>query len=238
MKRSMLIGGATLLAGSLIALGATPKEEVTAAAKKLADQPNYSWKQTITMPEGGQFRPGPTVGKAQKDGLLWVSMTMRDSETQMLRKGDKAAYTDQDGNWQAVTEGDSGEGPGRFMGMMVRNLRAPAVQVEQLLTNTAALKKDGDAYTADLTEEGAKTMMMFGRRGRGGGGEGPSITGAKGSAKFWVKDGMLTKYEYKVQGKMTFNNNEREVDRTTTVEIKDVGTTKIDVPEDAKKKVS
>jgi len=35
-----------------------------------------------------------------------------------------------------------------------------------------------------------------------------------------------------------FNGEDRDVDRTTTVEIKDVGTTKIDVPEAAKKKLS
>ena len=73
---------------------------------------------------------------------------------------------------------------------------------------------------------------------RRGGGEGPAISGAKGSAKFWVKDGALTKYEFKVSGKMDFNGNEIDLDRTTTVEIKDVGTTKLDVPEDAKKKLS
>jgi hypothetical protein len=37
---------------------------------------------------------------------------------------------------------------------------------------------------------------------------------------------------------MSFNGNDREIDRTTTVEIKDVGTTKLTVPEEAKKKLS
>ena len=55
--------------------------------------------------------------------------------------------------------------------------------------------------------------------------------------KFWLKDGALSKYEFKVQGKADFNGNEMDVDRTTTVEIKDVGATKVDVPEDAKKKL-
>jgi hypothetical protein len=36
---------------------------------------------------------------------------------------------------------------------------------------------------------------------------------------------------------MTFGDNEREIGGTTTVEIKDVGTTKVDVPEEALKKV-
>ena len=76
---------------------------------------------------------------------------------------------------------------------------------------------------------------MFGGRG---GANAPEISGAKGSVKFWVKDGLLSKYEIKVQGKVTVNGNDREVDRTTKIEIKDIGSTKIEVPEDAKKKLS
>ena len=44
-------------------------------------------------------------------------------------------------------------------------------------------------------------------------------------------------YEVKVKGKVSFNGNDRDVDRTTTVEIKDIGSTKIEVPEEAKKKL-
>jgi hypothetical protein len=56
--------------------------------------------------------------------------------------------------------------------------------------------------------------------------------------KFWLKDGALSKYQFNVKGTMSFNGNDREIDRTTTVEIKDVGTTKLTVPEEAKKKLS
>jgi len=55
--------------------------------------------------------------------------------------------------------------------------------------------------------------------------------------KFWVKGGQLTKYQFHVQGNVSFNGNDRDVDRTTTVEIKDVGTTKIQVSDDARKKL-
>ena len=102
-------------------------------------------------------------------------------------------------------------------------------------------------------QKSAKAMMsMRGGRGGGrgpggpsgapggaggppGGGGGPTITDAKGSAKFWTKDGVLTKYEIKVSGKMDFNGQEMNQDRTTTVEITDIGTTKVEVPEAAKK---
>ena len=49
---------------------------------------------------------------------------------------------------------------------------------------------------------------------------------------------MLSKYEYHVTGTRSFNGNEFNIDRTTTVEIKDVGSSKVDVPEEAKGKVS
>ena len=55
--------------------------------------------------------------------------------------------------------------------------------------------------------------------------------------KFWIEDGTLVKYQYHIQGTVSFNGNDRDVDRTMTVEIKDVNTTKIDVPDDAKKKM-
>ncbi len=42
----------------------------------------------------------------------------------------------------------------------------------------------------------------------------------------------------KVPGEVSFNGNRRDVDRSTTVEIQDIGSTKIEVPEDAKKKLS
>jgi len=50
-----------------------------------------------------------------------------------------------------------------------------------------------------------------------------------------LKDGQLSKYEIKASGKMDFNGNEQDVERTTTIEIKDVGTTEVKVPEEASK---
>ena len=60
---------------------------------------------------------------------------------------------------------------------------------------------------------------------------------AKGSAKFWVKDGALSKLQYHVEGKRTINNEEQDINRTTTVEFKDVGSTKVEVPAEAKAKM-
>lgn len=226
MKRQILFSAAIMLAGSLLAADSSPKDDIANAGKKLAEKPNYSWKATVVVPEGAQYRPGPMEGKTEKDGFTWVSISYGDNTTQFILKGEKAAITKPDGGWQSLAEMDT-EGPGGFMGRMVKNFKAPAGQAAELAVGTKELKKDGDVYSGDLTEAGAKAQFRFG-----------TVNNPKGSVKFWLKDGVLTKYEFKVQGKVTFNDNDMVIDRATTVEIKDVGTTKVSVPDEAKKKLS
>jgi hypothetical protein len=234
MKRNTLLGAITLLAGSLIAADSSPKDDVTAAAKKLGDQSNYSWKQTMENAGGQGFR-GSTEGKIEKDGFTSLAMTFGDNTTLAVLKGEKGAIKTEDG-WQSLEEAAGNQqGPGRFLGRMLRTFKAPAAQADDLAGKVKELKKDGDVYSGDLTEAGAKSLLTFGGRG---GGNGPEVSGAKGSVKFWIKDGTLSKYEFNVQGKVSFNGNDRDVDRTTTSEIKDVGSTKVEVPDEAKKKSS
>jgi hypothetical protein len=234
MKTKNLFGISLLLLTTL-AVNASPKDDVINAAKKLGDQSNYSWKASTVVPEGTQFRPGPVEGKAEKDGFTTVSTTFGDNTTKTVLKGDKAAMTNRDGDWESVADLEKEEGFGRFRAAMARNFKAPAAQAAELAAGATELQKDGDTYTGPLSESAAKNLLSFGRRG---GADGPTVSGAKGSVKFWIQDGVLSKYEYKVKGTVSFNGNDRDVDRTTTVEIKDVGSTKVTVPEEAKKKLS
>ena len=233
MKTQLLVGTVMLLATALIAADA--KEEVTSAAKKLASADGYSWKSTSESGGGGggRGRGGPTEGKAAKDGTIVLAMTRGDNTMEAVIKGDKGAIKTQDG-WQSLADASEGQGGGRFMAAMLRNYKAPATEAQDLAAKAKDLKKEGDAYTGQLDAEGVKSLLARGRRG----GNAPEISGAKGSVKFWVKDGTLAKYEYNVEGTMTFNNNEREINRTTTVEIKDIGKTKVEVPAEAKDKLS
>ena len=144
-------------------------------------------------------------------------------------KGESAAVTDPDGDWQSLTNMDSSQGPGRFMVGMVRNFKAPAAQA----TDLAAAGKgtqEGRRRLFRRPDRSRREELLTFRRGGGA-----TVTNPTGSAKFWLKDGVLTKYEFKVKGSVSFNGNDMDVDRDTTVEIKDVGTTKVDVPDEAKK---
>jgi len=230
MKTRLCVSVTVVLAGSVLAANFGPKDEVVAASKQLAAQPNYSWKSTVAVPEGAQFRPGPTEGRTAKDGLTHIATTFGDNKIEVVMKGDKVAVLNQEGAWQSASELENAEGPARFLALFARNVRTPAAQAAELASFAKDLKKDGDTFSSDLTEDGAKTLLRFRRSN-----DGPAVSNAKGSVKFWLKDGDLVKYEYKLQGTINFGGNDVDVDRNTTVEIKDVGKTKVDVAEQAKK---
>jgi hypothetical protein len=187
MKSSVFTCAVAFVASTLTATAA-PKDDVINAAKKLGDAQNYSWKATVLVPEGAQFRPGPTEGQTEKDGYTYVKSTFGDNTTETLIKGDKGALTGQDGAWESLADAEKEEGFGRFRAAMARNYKTPAVQAAELAAGAKDLKQDGDSYSGELTEDAAKNAMMMGRRGGGA-----SASNAKGSVKFWIKDGVLTK---------------------------------------------
>jgi hypothetical protein len=235
MKLISVFGLTTLTAAALLGAESGQGDAIKSAAAKLAQQANYSWKTTTAF---GNFT-GSSEGKSQKDGLVGLSMTFRDNTTEAFLKGDQGAVKAGDQDWESMAELASAAGtepgPSQFLLRRLRNFKAPAVEAADLAGKAKDLKKDGEAYAGDLTEAGAKELLAFGGRR---GGNAPEPKNAKGSVKFWVKDGLLAKYELKLQGTVTFNGEDRDMDRTTTVEIKDVGTTKLEVPEAAKKKLS
>ncbi len=246
MKTILCLALASSIGVALCA--ADPKDDVAAAAKSLGQKANYSWTATSEM---GNFN-STLQGKTEKGGYTVLTRETDQASFMAVQKGEKGAMKTEEG-WQTADElaqaqaGGGGGGGGRrggFGAMMLRT-RTPVAEVENLLSKVKEVKAGADGvYTADLTEAGAKELMTFGGRGGrrggagGGGGQGPQISNAKANVKFVVKDGVLTQYTLNVQGTMSFGGNDRDIDRTTKVEIKDVGTTKVTVPDEAKKKLS
>jgi hypothetical protein len=258
MNTKTILTATTILAASLISAQAGPKEEVAEAISNLAKQANYSWTSTTKRPEPaegadarGRGGPSSSSGKTA-NGLILTVRTMGDRSFETLRKGEKSA-SKRDGVWtvrEPRAEGDArrgdqeqGQRGNRNRGGFGDSSRTPDVQAQELLEKVGELKKEeeGGAYVGELTEENAKSLLSFGGGRRGGGDNAqqrPEVMGAKGTAKFWVKDGVLAKYETSVSGAITFNGNERDLGRVTTVELADVGTAKVEAPEEAKKLLS
>ncbi len=238
MKKALLFSVAVLVSGSIFAADASPKEAVTGAATTLGGQKNYSWKTTVEVGNNSRFKPGPTDGKTEKDGYTALVMSFNDTSSEAVIKGTNAAIKTPDNGWQSAAEAlaDNGGGfnPAMFIARLAQNYKAPAAEAASLAAQAKDLKVGTNGISGDLTEDGAKALLVF---RRGGNGDGPTVTNPKGTVTFWLADGKLVKYSHHVTGTVSFNGNDREVDRTTTTEINDVNTTKIQVADDAKKKL-
>jgi hypothetical protein len=207
--------------------------DLTAAAEKLAAATSYAWSQTTSF--GGNFGDRTTTGKKGSGGFLLVTMPGRDQEFQVLSRKGKAAMQ-RDGAWVVPNPDGEEQGPGRWVARMVQNLREPAAEAKELVAKVTELKNESGSFSGKFSEEVAKELMSFrgfGRRGGGGGGTPPEVTGAGGSVTFTVADGVLTGYQMTLTGRMNFNGEERDVNRTTKLEFTGIGSTSFDIPEAA-----
>ena len=116
-----------------------------------------------------------------------------------------------------------------FMARRLRGLVLPAEQAKNLAEAAGELSEADGALSGELTAEGAQKILVGSRTG----GRAPQIEDAGGSVKFWLEEGVLSKYEYTLKAKMKFGEREFEINRTVTVEIKDIGKTEVEIPEEA-----
>lgn len=232
MKRSLL---APLAFSALVVVAlADAKEDVKTAAKKVTDAPAYTWT-TTTEIEGAQWTPATITGKALKGGPAVITSERDGQVTTAVVHGEKGAVKTDEG-WKTAEElrnAASGGGGRGGRGAMLLRIRPPADEAARIADKAKELKAADGVVSGDLTEEGAKELATQGRARAGG--QAIEARNAKGSVKYWIKDGQLSKMQLKVAATMTVNGEDRDMARTTTYEIKDVGSTTVAVPDDAKK---
>jgi len=231
LKRIIL--SAAMVIGCAGIANASDQDDMKAALQKLADSPNYTWKSTV---EGGMAASEQT-GKTQKDGLTLVSMTRQDNTVEMVVQGKQFAVKTDDG-WKSGAElsGDDAPGQQRMLAGMMRNFKTPVAQALEFVGKLENIKRTDDGYTADLSADAAKAMMALPRRGQNAAAR--AITNPKVSIKVWCRDGVISKMENHASGTITFNGEDHDIDRTTTTEFSDVGTTTLSIPDEAKAKLA
>ena len=223
---------------------AAPADDLAAAARKLADAPNYAWTATTEI-ANAPFPAMPVEGVAEKGGFAVTTRTFNGNTSQTVRKGTEVAMQNRDGEWMTMEEmrapfaggapgGAGGPGGGQRGGGR-GGAGNPAEVVAALAAKIKDLKVADGALVATASGDDA-TALLAPAGGRGG----PAPAGVRYSSvtlKFWLKDGALAQYSTHTVGTFTMpNGDEREVDSTTTVEVKNVGTAQVEVPAAAKKK--
>jgi CubicO group peptidase (beta-lactamase class C family) len=195
--------------------------EVAAALKKSAALENYAF--TVEQLSG---MAGAVEAKYAKGQPLWATA----DKVECYKQGDKMVYLDA-GKWQRTKSGTESD-PLRVLGAIakVRTLRLPHEELAALEKHLRDVKKAADpedgltVYTADLTPDGAKALATEHKDVARG-----------GTVKLWAgKDGVM-KYtvSIRVQGKVGNAEIDGTLARTTT--LRQLGATKVEVPDAARK---
>ncbi|MGB7323833.1 MAG: oligogalacturonate lyase family protein, partial [Rubripirellula sp.] len=178
------------------------------------------------VPEETRFRPGPETGVTVQGGVTHATLSFGPRSTQIVIDGNKAAVTNRDGRWESVSLSDQGYGSEGFAASLARRIDTPAAEAKELASALTSLTADGDVVVGTLPVDEASDRLDTRRRGE-------SVQDAKGTVCFWITDGLLTKYVLRVEGKIVDDGQRRESWRQTTVEIKDIGTAKLELPRGA-----
>jgi hypothetical protein len=224
-----------LASGAVWAADSALTNQISDAIAKLKTAANYSWTATTVTPPDAPFTPPPVKGQMESAGFARFSSQFGDNTLEVVLKGDKAAVKGDDG-WKLAVAG-GGFSPDMFALNLARN-GTPGDEVGMIIKGVGELKAlDGGALGGDLSADSATDLLSFGphRNGAKPNPDFPGPKGAKGWAKVWVKDGALVKYQTHLTGTITFDNNDAVLDFTRTTEIQDVGTTKMEIPAEAKK---
>lgn len=232
MKKIVSLFAISLLPATLLA--ADSADKVIKAAKQVSEKLNYSWATSMKEADGSAGRLGTIEGKADKN-VTCVSFTIGGVPVEVCMKGGKGSAKALEG-WQSFDDIAQTSGTAAAVVKFLRSYKAPAVESADLAARAKDLKEEDGVWSGELTPDAAKEVLLAAARRREG--EEPKATDPKGSVKFWVKDGALSKYEVKIQGKVTAGDRDMDINRTTTVELKEIGTTKMDVAPDALQKMS
>jgi hypothetical protein len=267
MTRSLLVCVFILACSSIVA-SAQPPDELKAVVQKLFDGGNYSWCTDYGLgevtapapapdfqlaPAGWENRnSGQVQGKLQQDGLVLVRVSYPNGtgfqsgwSIDCFVKGGKMAVHTLIRGWMSdaqILAHDAGGGlPADSAIYETQAVVPPAVEARNYVDQMTDIRRDGDAYVGILPPDVALQMMVHRMPVIGGW---QPINRAGATVRFWIKRGVLSKYEVRwsmdsdacVYGvNSVFHAMGLPAGSVTAVtQIIDVGSTVIDLPAEAK----
>lgn len=211
MKFPLAFHLAAFLTASFASAEAAPLDDLQAAVRKLSAASSYTW---TVKPDSKVPRPTPVEWQAERDAWI-VGRRTDDAQPWSVSDGKQRYIRDRDGRW--VREGADGK-PVDPM-----NLKTTA-GIDELTAVVSALKnvrRDGDVIVGDLAPEFVARQLTFQ--------DGPPRS-ASGSARFWLKDGSLQRYQVHRKGTVRVPDDVQDYDATIEITFSRIGTTKVVVP--------
>ena len=114
-------------------------------------------------------------------------------------------------------------------------LSRPHEEIAIIVAGAAGMKAEGEVVSGALSETAAKLLLVHdGQRDR-------VPLQAGGTFRLWVRGGALVKYETKLEGRLQVDDSsgrrEVKVNQTATTTLSEVGTAKVEVPPEVRKRL-
>lgn len=130
---------------------------------------------------------------------------------------------------------DRGEGGGRTFSNVQKTLSRPHEEIAVIVAGGSDLKAEGEVVSGRLSETSAKLLLVHeGQRDR-------VPLQAGGTFRLWVRGGALVKYETRLEGVLRVDDSsgrrEVRVNETATTTLSEVGTARVEVPVEVRKRL-
>lgn len=205
--------------------------EVAAAVAKTKAADRYAFKVEISLLGGEGSQSAVVEGRYQKDQPVW----MKSGEVEVYRKGETVAVLKK-GEWKQETrDTDRRRTRGAFTVGALRALKLPHDELAGLEKRFTGFRKleakegDQDVYLADLTEAAAKALIAENSERREEG-------TPEGTGRFWITPtGQIAMVEIIARVK---KSKGKDSGVSMWITMSDVGSAKVEVPEEAAKALS
>ena len=130
---------------------------------------------------------------------------------------------------------DRGDGNARAFSNVQNTLSRPHEEIAIIIAGASGMKAEGEVVSGTLSDTAAKLLLVHeGQRDR-------VPLQAAGTFRLWVRGGALVKYETKLEGRLQVDDSagrrEVKVNQTATTTLSEVGTAKVEVPPDVRKRL-
>jgi len=256
----------TALASLPARLPAGPVETAIVAAMKLPAAPNYAWTSRIADDARSYEIHGQTdQSDFSRVTMPMVSAVRRsvtrsssnsDNEVEAIFLGAERCVVATPHGWKRPDEltplppppptgiypptsarrprPNASSTPPAYSNLQL-NLSRPHEDIGVIVGSYTEIHTDGDVIAGTLSETGAKLLLVHPGQHQ------LTPLSASGTFRLWVQDGALVRYEVSLHGTLAVEtpNARREVvvNEKSVTEIKAIGTTKFEIPDEARRKL-
>jgi hypothetical protein len=220
--------------------GADAMSKLKGAIQKLNESTGYTWAYSTTAGPGDRMVTVPREGRLEAPGLMHLTTRARnaENESEFIIQNGKMVIRTKDG-WKTSDEliRESGQGATATSSYVreAEKSKPAGEEMAELLRNLENLREESGGWISGSIKAGFLDQQL--RRGARNAATEISVVGASGTVRVLVRDGVVSQCVTRIQAKVATVDRQSIVDRSTVIDFRNIGSTRIVVPDEARKKL-